>query len=525
MTFQERPHNRATRDITPLITNFGVIRLKPACISHKTYQNSVLLRLNQHYSGGIFVIVNKDWPLVVKFWMTDLSYITVLLQDCYGNQGPEPRDPASMLRSYLLFLMTKPEIGVTEWINEMKRIPYYAILSGFEPGDIPGVGTFYDFFRRLWAASGNNLKSNKMMKRKRKPKKGKKGEKAPTTTPGKVQRLVNWMIRHTDKKSDLPSDRLFHFFQTQILTISANLGLLGDMNSLTVAGDGTPIVTAAYPRSKATCNCRAQGLADCNHPRIYSQPDCNSGWDSAREKYFNGYHLYMVSAANSYYDLPLYPRLHPASRHDAVSLVVSSVEFKQRFTLGTVDKMLLDAAHDAEAIYRLLDHQNTEPFIDLNCRSKKNIKVSGDIQISPKGIPICPIGLEMKPNGHDYTQHRNKWRCRLSVGPHCSCTSPCSSAKYGRTYYTNRLDNIRLFTKTSRTSEKWALIYKRRTSIERSNKREKIDYKLESGRHRSTKMWYIRLYGIMMCQHIDAWYSHQKDNFPNPESLIFPIAG
>jgi len=157
------------------------------------------------------------------------------------------------------------------------------------------------------------------------------------------------------------------------------------MNALTVAGDGTPIVTAAYPRSKSTCNCRAQGLADCNHPRIYSQPDCNSGWDSAREKYFNGYHLYMVSAANSYYDLPLYPRLHPASRHDAVSLVVSSVEFKQRVILGTVDKMLLDAAHDAEAIYRLLDHQNTEPFIDLNCRSKKNIKASGDIQISPEG--------------------------------------------------------------------------------------------------------------------------------------------
>ena len=28
---------------------------------------------------------------------------------------------------------------------------------------------------------------------------------------------------------------------------------------------------------------------------------------------------------------------------------------------------------------------------------------------------------------------------------------------------------------------------------ERFNKREKIDFKLESGRHRSTKMWYCRL--------------------------------
>ena len=44
-----------------------------------------------------------------------------------------------------------------------------------------------------------------------------------------------------------------------------------------------------------------------------------------------------------------------------------------------------------------------------------------------------------------------------------------------------------------------------RTSAERSNKREKIDFKLESGRHRSTKMWYCRLYHILMLQHLDAW--------------------
>lgn len=293
------------------------------------------------------------------------------------------------------------------------------------------------------------------------------------------------------------------------------------MNALVVAGNGTPIVTAVYPRSQSTCNFCALGLADCNHPRIYSQPDCNSGWDSAHEKYFNGYHLYMISAADSPYDLPMYPRLHPASRHDAVSLVASSVEFKQRFTLGTVDKILLDAAHDAETIYQLMVHQNIEPFIDLNTRCKKNTKTGGDIQISPKGIPFCPIGLKMKPNGYDTLQKRKKWRCTLSCGSKNSCATPCSKAKYGRTYHTHSVDNLRLLTKTSRDSEKWKIIYKRRTSIERSNKREKIDYKLESGRHRSTKMWYVRIYGIMICQHMDAWYSLQKEKFADLKKVIF----
>ncbi|MFZ3171639.1 MAG: hypothetical protein WA118_06625 [Carboxydocellales bacterium] len=114
----------------------------------------------------------------------------------------------------------------------------------------------------------------------------------------------------------------------------------------------------------------------------------------------------MISAADSQYYLPLYPRLQPVSRHDSVSLVVSAVEFKQRFTLGTVEKMLLDSAHDAEAIYHLMAHQNIEPFIDLNDRSKKNTKTSSDIQISPNGIPICSIGVEMKPNVHDNLQDR-----------------------------------------------------------------------------------------------------------------------
>ena len=43
--------------------------------------------------------------------------------------------------------------------------------------------------------------------------------------------------------------------------------------------------------------------------------------------------------------------------------------------------------------------------------------------------------------------------------------------------------------------------------------REKEDYKLKDGRHRSTKMWYCRLYGIMMLQHLDAWEMPSAEAF------------
>ncbi len=35
--------------------------------------------------------------------------------------------------------------------------PLYAILSGFEVGNTPGVGTFYDFFNRLWDSDEDHM--------------------------------------------------------------------------------------------------------------------------------------------------------------------------------------------------------------------------------------------------------------------------------------------------------------------------------------------------------------------------------
>ncbi|QQK76320.1 transposase [Salicibibacter cibarius] len=489
--------------------------MKPTVIPHAAYQHFVMEQLHARY-GRAILFVNADWPLVLKCWQTDLSGVTTQLRTTYSNRGPEPRDPASMLRSYLVYLFTNPEKGLTEWVNIMQRTPIYAILSGFSPDDIPGLGTFYDFFRRLWPVADKNIKPNKQPKKKKKQKpKNKKGEKAPMK-PGKVQRLVTWVLRSIDVHVELPGDRLFHFFETNILSVSKELGLLGDADHLSIAGDGTPLVTQAYRRSKATCDCRARGITGCNHHRYYSQPDCDPGWDSSRERYFNGYHLYMFTAADSPHDLPVYPRLQPASRHDAVSLVASSVEFQQRFTLGTTRRMILDAAHDAQAIYELLIHQEIEPFIDLNTRSKTNIETGSDIEISPEGIPICPKGTKMKPNGYDKARHRRKWRCPPDCG--------CSDAKYGRTYYTRTQDDPRLFPNTPRDSKAWELIYNTRTSSERTNKREKVDYHLESGRHQSTMMWYMRIYGIMICQHLDAWYVSQKEEWDLLKKDICPAA-
>ena len=86
---------------------------------------------------------------------------------------------------------------------------------------------------------------------------------------------------------------------------------------------------------------------------------------------------------------------------------------------------------------------------------------------------------------------------------------------YGRTVHICQKDNPRLFNIPPRDSKEWKKEYNGRTSVERSNKRQKEDYKLEDGRHRSSKMWYCRLYGIMMLQHLDAWEMPSVEAFQN----------
>ena len=70
--------------------------------------------------------------------------------------GPAPRTPSCMQRSYLLSIDFKVT-SLTEWAAQLKMNPLYAILSGFEPGNTPGVGTFYDFINRLWNSDDDHM--------------------------------------------------------------------------------------------------------------------------------------------------------------------------------------------------------------------------------------------------------------------------------------------------------------------------------------------------------------------------------
>ena len=125
------------------------------CGSHADYQNFVVTNLRKYYPDPS-ALARSTWDIIERFWNLDLSFTDTFMADKYSKFGPAPRTPSSMQRSYLLSIDFKVT-SITEWAAQLKINPLYAILSGFEPGNTPGVGTFYDFINRLWNSDDDHM--------------------------------------------------------------------------------------------------------------------------------------------------------------------------------------------------------------------------------------------------------------------------------------------------------------------------------------------------------------------------------
>ena len=303
----------------------------------------------------------------------------------------------------------------------------------------------YDFINRLWNSDDDHM-SPHIHPLKIKVKKPKtKGTKADSVEKVTVAELLPILENTGFKLDEQPYSSLFKIYQKEFLDVSVSTGLIHS-DALALADDGTPVVTSHRERKKRICKCKENGITDCKCDRYFSQPDCDIGWDSA---------------------------------------------------------------HDAMPYYQYFKRENITPFIDLNGKGGRPPVYKNDFTIDKDGVPVCPSGCRMRRDGVEVAKGRMKFKCPKISHKNgcisCTCETPCSDAKYGRTVHLVMKDNPRLFNNPPRSSKEWKLEYNARTSAERSNKREKLDFKLEDGRHRSTKMWHCRLYHILMLQHLDAW--------------------
>ena len=467
-----------------------------------------------------------------KFRHTDLSAAYPILARLYvPDQGRPARAPDDMLRAWLLML----ECHITSvdvWVQRLQAQPFYAVLCGFEPDQVPGVGTFYDFQDRLLQCAESVLDHECIPRRRSEQRKtsGALRDKNNTAPHAHIlDRLAARLLTHPARSvvlgewatnlAVLPAYQrsLKEVFYTVFVTTSVTKGLI-DLTDLHVAGDGTHVATWANAHGHKLCPCdnRATPRADhCTCARRFHDPQASWGWDSYPERYVYGHGLYELTAYSLRHtcQLPLVLNVVDNHRHDSVAYLAAMYEAADQLGFR-IQTATLDKAHDALAVYRLgVEHWRLDSVIPLNERNTDHRQFAPPLRVTEDGIPICLAEHALIYQGFCPDRRRLKWRCPLAVHhvPLINCrhfAHDCSDSLYGRTIYTYPQTNYRLFTRLPRGSLLWELHADRRSCAERSVKRKKLDCGLDRTRIAGRQRWFFRVMLAAMCQHLDAWSTH-----------------
>jgi hypothetical protein len=478
-------------------------------------------------------------------WALDLEPARPILMQGYAEnpRGSKPRDPVIVLRSLLLSVLVG-QVSINKWAKDLRGSRVLQVLSGIGLDGregTPGVGTFYDFMHRLHDGphrrpcfhierpSDDERRRAVSPKTRQRPKaddrksasskEGRKrlGAKRPSSsvTAQLCSALTEQQLQ--PNANDLLG-RLSELLMEVAVKISAAKGLLGDLANLSASGDGSPVQTGGSRHGRRVCSCPKHKRCDC--PRRYSDPDANVGWDSHRERFFYGHHLYEIVAPSNKHDLPLALRLDPASTSDFLALPMTLEHLRKTLrdkNLAKLSAVMLDAGHDGDAIYRFLLHHNMLPVIPLKQPAPAFHPTRNDLRLSRRGVPLCGAGAEMALS----STHGKKsvvYACPVKVGVLDVCPkAPADFPQYrcrpldklAPTVTINVEKNARLCPPLPRNHKRFKKLYKLRSGSERSFALKKHRFQLEKARHRRKSFWLIRVHLMAVLQHATAWVAKQ----------------
>jgi hypothetical protein len=510
--------------------------MMPPPFPHKYF---VRFAINKARRYGVLHTAHLHFQVWRKLQNTNLEEAYSILTPLYSaHKGRPAHHPVCMLRSCLAMMLC----GVTSfdvWVQMMRHDPFYALISGFHPEDVPGVGTFYDFQDRLLQRPRQSRPTQRRPYRRR-DQRDKTDQHKDKNDVRPHQNIINRLADRISARPFQPTplaavlegygdfsalppwEQFLHsLFYTCFVARSLDLKLI-DLDNLHVAGDGAKLPTWANPHGKKLCDCDNRGKKPqdrCRCLRAYHDPSALWGWDSYRHCWVYGHTCYELTSYSLQHScqLPLVLSMADGNRHDSVHGLVTLYHGSE--TLGLpIQTASLDAAHDALGLFRLATNRwQMALVIPLNQRNKDHLQYAGPLRLQ-NGVPICPADLSMKRWGFCPDRLRIKWRCPLAASqktpaittcPHFG--KDCSDSPYGRVFYTYPKQNYRLHTLIPRNSDLWHCHQKNRSCAERSVKRKKYDFHLLQTRTAGRDRWFFRLMLAAMCQHIDAWLIHAAD--------------
>ena len=260
-------------------------------MGHEQYQQHVRKWLERYEDDDAFQkSLDRHFKEASIITELDLDKAIPILAPLYCPTGQgQPRDAVCMFRSLLLMTLLK-EPSITRWVDRTREKSLLAILAGFDPEDVPGIGTYYDFINKIIDGPyrkrlpGEIRRSEYNAKRhERHLKKESEDKKAQRdANQSASQKLADKLLVEAGQ----PRKEDFQKTLEDLLVLigilpSAEAGLIEDLHHLAVTGDGSILQTGASPNGKPTCSCRKEGVSGCSHPKRYTSPTAQWCFDSA----------------------------------------------------------------------------------------------------------------------------------------------------------------------------------------------------------------------------------------------------
>ena len=427
----------------------------------------------------------------------------------------EPRDPLAMLRS--LILMTLLKIGsIKDWVKQTRSHTLWAVLAGFDPHDTPGIGTYYDFMKRIVDSpytkpapdtvkrssfnAGLHLRNLK-----------EKEEDPFNPHHSKSEKLAHELLKnaHSPRADDFLKTLEDIFIQCGLIpTLNENMLTINDM---IVTGDGSILETNASSQGKTACSCRSEGIRKCDHPRLYSSPTAQFCYDHHHDTFVFGDRYYILAATENGHDFPLHITM-PGGNESDFTLSLNTLDRFQKAAHENdlnihISHFCGDGHHDSYGHYHYLEEKDIIPVIPLTHEGKKTFPQFKNtaVQFDRDGTPLCPGGKRMRHHTYNKNKHTHVYTCPVKRETHRDGKSLyvihaqecprkeicCPESSLAPLIYIKRETDPRYFPPLDRTSKKFKEIAKRRSATERLN--SVIDsYDLDS-RHRNADYGLIRL--------------------------------
>ena len=525
-------------------THFYDPRQKEATMStqHTVYATKLCDHLTKWIKRRSRKLPDEWLSAALMLLCLDLLPAHKILRPLYAktHRGIPPYDPVCMLRALLLMIILKVE-SIQKWAAKLKTFPRLARIAGFDPDSTPVAGTFYLFIDRLEDGEyhppcehqikksslrkGKHIRNLANEKQQRHEDTKRDVSQNDSVTRALKEKLQKTACQPRDKSL---SQRLEDILLQCAIIPSAQRGLLGNTQKLTIAGDGSSLVSGANPNGKPTCNCRKQGIFSCDHDRFYTDPTANWGYDSYRECYYFGHTFYQYVVSTEGHDLPIHVGMGPASETDFTLSLKNLDKFRKTLKENGLDwqiqQAIYDAGHDALGIYEYLLDAEISPIIALNPRTSEHLNPTGTAkQVNAEGIPLCPAALPMRRMSHNPKRHRIYYNCPVKRPTHrngkymmlthakeCPLEKLCQpSTKTGPVVYVKTNDDPRLYPSVSRKSKQFKKLMNLRSGCERSNSVKKVTYKLGRRVCRNATHFLLRLYLISIVEHACVWLSDE----------------